>query len=42
MGEQEKLELQSLQESADLYAEIYAEDMELQKLTEAALVEWPE
>lgn len=42
MDEQEKLELQSLKESADLYAEIYAEDAELQELTEAALVEWPE
>jgi hypothetical protein len=31
----DELELQSLRESADLYAEVYAEDLELQTLTEA-------
>lgn len=32
---------QRLQESADLYSEIYAEDEETQKLTAAALLDWP-
>ena len=39
---QEELELQSLRESADLYAEIYDKDEELQELTESAILEWPE
>ena len=39
---QEELEHQSLKESADLYAEIYEEDVELQELTETAINEWPE
>ena len=38
----EALELQSLKESADLYAEIYADDQELQEVTEAAISGWPE
>jgi Arc/MetJ-type ribon-helix-helix transcriptional regulator len=38
----DELELQSLRESADLYAEVYAEDLELQTLTEAAIEGWPE
>lgn len=38
----DELELQSLRESADLYAEVYAEELELQALTEAALEGWPE
>ncbi|MBV7330125.1 hypothetical protein KFU94_18135 [Chloroflexi bacterium TSY] len=38
---QEELELQRLKQSADLYAEIYAEDVELQELTEVAITEWP-
>jgi hypothetical protein len=38
----EELELQSLKESANLYAEIYDSDPELQTLTEAALEGWPE
>jgi len=38
----EELELQSLEQSATLYAEIYEEDNELQELTEAALEDWPE
>jgi hypothetical protein len=35
------LEADKLQESAALYAEIYADDLELQELTEAGLEEWP-
>ena len=33
---QSELEVQELEESAQLYAEIYEEDAELQELTEAA------
>jgi len=39
---QEELELQSLRQSADLYAEVYEEDNELQELTDAATAGWPE
>ena len=39
---QEELELQKLKESADLYAELYEEDAELQELTETAINGWPE
>ena len=39
---QQELERQQLIESAELYAEIYAEDEELQDLTAAALADWPE
>jgi hypothetical protein len=38
----EELELQSLRQSADLYVEVYEQDNELQELTEAAVVGWPE
>ncbi len=38
----EELELQSLKQSANLYAEVYEEDVELQELTEVAVVGWPE
>ena len=38
----EELELQSLKQSASLYAEVYEEDRELQALTETASMEWPE
>ena len=38
----EELELQSLKQSANLYAEVYEEDVELQDLTEAAVAGWPE
>ncbi len=31
-----------LEKSADLYAEIYEKDTELQELTETAMQEWPE
>jgi hypothetical protein len=39
---QEELELESLKQSADLYAEVYSEDSDLSELTETALIEWPE
>ena len=32
----------SLEESANLYAEIYEQDLELQELTESALLDLPE
>ena len=38
----EELELQSLKQSANLYAEIYEGDEELQELTETAVQDWPE
>ena len=38
----EEMERQRLQESADLYAELYETDEELQELTDSAIVEWPE
>lgn len=38
----EKLESENLRQSADLYAEVYEEDSDLQELTETALQEWPE
>lgn len=38
----EELELQSLKQSADLYAEIYEQGVELHELTETALQGWPE
>ena len=37
-----KLEYQSLKESAELYAEIYQKDEELQELTNSAIPGWPE
>ncbi len=37
-----ELTQQRLCESADLYAEIYAEDEELQQLTSQAMEGWPE
>ncbi len=36
------LEYRQLEESAELYAEIYAQDQELQNLTESAIEGWPE
>lgn len=39
---QQEIELRSLNQSAELYAEIYAEDADIRELTEAALAEWPE
>ena len=38
----EKLDQEVLEASAQLYAEIYLEDQELQGLTEGALIGWPE
>ncbi|NIW43281.1 MAG: hypothetical protein GWN30_00450 [Gammaproteobacteria bacterium] len=38
----EELEWQSLKQSANLYAEIYEEDTELQELTDVAVEGWPE
>lgn len=39
---QKEFEQEKLMKSADLYAEIYAKDKELWKLTETAISEWPE
>lgn len=39
---QEELELARLKQSADLYAEVYTEDSDLQELTETAVLTWPE
>jgi len=38
----EEIELQSLRQSADLYAEVYEADNDLQELTEFAAHGWPE
>jgi Arc/MetJ-type ribon-helix-helix transcriptional regulator len=38
---QHSLQQKHLEESADLYAQLYAEDPEMRDLTEAALTEWP-
>ena len=35
-------ELYSLEMSADLYAEVYAEDVDLQALTDSAIAVWTE
>jgi hypothetical protein len=35
-------EQENLKQSAQLYAEVYKEETELQELTEAATVGWPE
>ncbi|WP_310483684.1 hypothetical protein [Chamaesiphon sp. VAR_48_metabat_403] len=37
-----ELAREELVRSAELYAELYAEDLELQQLTDAALVGWPQ
>jgi Arc/MetJ-type ribon-helix-helix transcriptional regulator len=39
---QQELERQELERSADLYAEVYGEDSELQELTAIAGADWPE
>jgi hypothetical protein len=36
-----ELALQRLQESAELYTQVYADDDEIQEWTEAAVSEWP-
>ena len=38
----EELEWQSLKQSANLYAEVYEEEPELQELTDVAVEGWPE
>ena len=38
----EEKERYLLEQSAALYAEVYAEDTDLQELTDAALAGWPE
>ena len=37
-----EFEQENLKQSADLYAELYAEDEELQELTQTAVTGWPE
>ena len=37
-----KLEIENLKKSADLYSEIYLADEDLKELTEAAVSGWPE
>lgn len=39
---QQEIELETLKQSADLYAELYTEDSDLFELTEAGMAEWPE
>jgi Arc/MetJ-type ribon-helix-helix transcriptional regulator len=39
---QQEMERQDLERSADLYAEVYGEDEELQELTAIAGADWPE
>ena len=39
---QHEMERQELERSADLYAEVYREDGELQELTAIAGADWPE
>jgi hypothetical protein len=38
----QKLESDQLKKSADLYAELYGQDEELEQLTESAMDGWPE
>jgi hypothetical protein len=38
----QSLEREELARSADLYAELYEEDTELQQLTDAARIGWPQ
>ncbi|HEY86307.1 MAG TPA: hypothetical protein G4N96_14480 [Chloroflexi bacterium] len=42
LGLKEEFELKTLRQSANLYAEIYEEESDLQELTEAAVAGWPE
>ena len=37
-----EIEREKLRESAELYAEVYAKDDELQKLADSATEDWPE
>jgi Arc/MetJ-type ribon-helix-helix transcriptional regulator len=38
---QQQMELQELERSADLYTEVYEEDLQLQELTALAVADWP-
>jgi Arc/MetJ-type ribon-helix-helix transcriptional regulator len=38
---QQQMELQELERSADLYTEVYEEDVNLQELTALAVADWP-
>ncbi len=38
----EEYTLRQLQQSANLYAELYEQDAELQEVTESAITGWPE
>jgi hypothetical protein len=38
----ELFEIEQMEKSADLYAEIYYEDKDLQELTDSAIHGWPE
>ncbi len=38
----ENLELEELKLSADLYAEVYREDSDLQEIADCAITGWPE
>lgn len=37
-----RLELDALRESAELYSDIYSEDADLKELTQSAITGWPE
>jgi len=37
-----RIENQELKKSANLYAEVYTEDVEIKELTESAIIGWPE
>ncbi|MBX7234490.1 MAG: hypothetical protein K1X65_08910 [Caldilineales bacterium] len=39
---QEESELKLLQQSAELYAQVYEGDQEMQEMAEAAIAGWPE
>lgn len=41
LRQEQELETRRLQESAQLYAQIYEEDAQLRELTESAIVDWP-
>jgi Arc/MetJ-type ribon-helix-helix transcriptional regulator len=38
---QQQMELQELERSANLYTEVYEEDLQLQELTALAVADWP-
>jgi Arc/MetJ-type ribon-helix-helix transcriptional regulator len=38
---QQQMEMQELERSADLYTEVYEEDLQLQELTALAVADWP-